>query len=492
MKLIRCHESHFGIWGFGIWDFDFVMPTSDRLTLLQNFGRSIKSAAYIYRPTHTEHVAEIFSLATDREFKIGVRGSGRSYGDASLNAGGIILDLRRMNRIIEWGPESGVIKVEPGVTIQQIWQYTLEDGWWMPVVPGTMFPTIGGCLAMNIHGKNNYVAGPIGEHVLEFEALLPTDELITCSPQRNADLFYAMIGGAGVLGVFTSITLQMKRIHSGNVWVDAWAAPTLRAMMNDFEPIKGESDYLVGWVDGTHSRGRGQIHRATYLHGDEDHEPTQTLSVEYQTLPDTFFGVVPKSLLWRFMRPFMSDLGTTLVNTAKYYHARLFEHRKRYVQSLVAFNFLLDYVPNWEKSYGSGGLIQYQSFIPREQAHDAFVEMLRLCQKRGLPTYLGVLKRHRPDQFLLTHAVDGYSLAMDFPAKEGNRIDLQKLADDMNEIVLSAGGRFYFAKDSTLNAKVVKRYLGEDTMDRFRKLKARCDPDGLLETELYRRLLSEG
>jgi hypothetical protein len=301
-----------------------------------------------------------------------------------------------------------------------------------------------------------------------------------------------MIGGAGVLGVFTSITLQMKKIYSGNVWVDAWSVPNLRVMMDDFEPIKGESDYLVGWVDGTHPRGRGQIHRATYLHGGEDHEPTQTLNVEFQTLPDTFFGVLPKSLLWRFMRPFMNDLGTTLVNTAKYYHARLFEHRQRYIQSLVAFNFLLDYVPNWEKSYGSGGLIQYQSFIPREQAREAFVEMLRLCQKRGLPTYLSVLKRHRPDPFLLTHAVDGYSLAMDFPAKESHRLGLQKLADDMNEIVLSAGGRFYFAKDSTLNANVVKRYLGEDTLDRFRKLKARCDPDGLLETELYRRLLSEG
>jgi FAD/FMN-containing dehydrogenase len=464
------------------------MPTIDRLTYLQNYGRSLKSAAYLYRPTHTEHIAEIFSLAVEEGFKIGLRGSGLSYGDASLNAGGIILDLRRMNRVIEWGPESGVIKVEPGVTIQQIWQYTLEDGWWLPVVPGTMFPTVGGCLAMNIHGKNNYVAGPIGEHVLEFEALLPTDELVTCSPYKNADLFYAMIGGVGVLGVFTSITLQMKKIHSGNVWVNAWAVPNLRTMMDDFEPIKGESDYLVGWVDGTHSQGRGQIHRATYLHEGDDHEPAQTLSVEYQTLPDTFFGLLPKSLMWRLMRPFMTNVGATLVNTGKYVASRTLEHRKRYIQSLVGFNFLLDYIPNLQKSYGSGGLIQYQSFIPRERAHDTFSQMLRLCQKRGMPTYLGVLKRHRPDKFLLTHAVDGYSLAMDFPVRNGIHHKLQKLADDMNEIVLDAGGRFYFAKDITLKPDTVKRFLGDETLNCFHKLKTRCDPNSLLETELYRRL----
>ncbi|MGQ0601147.1 MAG: FAD-binding oxidoreductase [Anaerolineales bacterium] len=398
-----------------------------------------------------------------------------------------------MNRILEWNPHTGIIRVEPGVTIQQLWQYTLEDGWWPPVVSGTQFPTLGGALAMNIHGKNNWHAGTLGEHVLVFTALLPTGEEITCTPTHNADLFHALISSAGLLGVFTSITLKLKRIYSGDVRVHAWSVQSLGEMLHDLDHYKADHDYIVGWLDGTagdRHLGRGQIHGADYLRAGEDPQPGRSLRREYQTLPDTFFGVVPKSALWFFMQPFMNRAGTTLINNAKYYFSRLTEQQIHYAQSLVAFNFLLDYVPNWERSYGPGGLIQYQSFLPLATAHDAWSEMLTLCQRRGLPTSLAVTKRHRPDKFLFTHAVDGFSLAMDFKVTRAQGARVQALSNELNGIVLQAGGRFYFAKDSTLRPEVAARYLGEATLRRFRELKQRCDPRGWLQTDLYRRALA--
>ena len=120
-----------------------------------------------------------------------------------------------MNRILQWNPESGVVQVEPGVTLQQLWQYVLEDGWWPPVVTGTMKTTMGGCAGMNVHGKNGWQAGPIGDHILEFEMMQPSGETIRCSREQHADLFQAAIGGFGMLGCFTSLTLQMKRVYSG-------------------------------------------------------------------------------------------------------------------------------------------------------------------------------------------------------------------------------------------------------------------------------------
>lgn len=467
-------------------------PSIDRLTTVENYGHSLSSPAYVYRPTHAEQIAELLHTAAARGLTIGLRGSGKSYGDASMNGGQIVMDLRRMNRVLAWNPETGVIKVEPGVTIQQLWQYVIEDGWWPPVVSGTMFPTLAGALAMNIHGKNNFRAGPLGEHVLEFTALLPNGEVVTCTP-HTPDLFYSIISGIGVLGVFTSITLQMKKIYSGLVRVDAWASPNLKAMMDGFEPVKGQADYLVGWVDGITggSRlGQGQTHAAYYLHEGEDAAPAQTLSVNSQVLPDTIAGIFPKSILYRFMQPFYNPLGMPLVNTGKYISARFLEHNHEFIQSLVAFNFLLDYVPNWERVYGRGGLIQYQTFIPKDHALDTFTEILRLTQKRGMPNYLSVMKRHRPDKFLLSHAVDGYSMAMDFKVTNGNRVRLKQMCDDLSEIVLAAGGRFYLAKDSMLNAEQARRYLGEETVQRFKAIKQRVDPQQVLQTEMYRRVFA--
>jgi decaprenylphospho-beta-D-ribofuranose 2-oxidase len=178
-------------------------------------------------------------------------------------------------------------------------------------------------------------------------------------------------------------------------------------------------------------------------------------------------------------------LGWGAVNTAKYISSL---RRHTFRQSHAAFHFLLDYVPNWELAYGGGGLIQYQSFLPKETAEAAWGEMLSLSLKRGLLSYLGVTKRHRPDRFLLSHAVDGFSLALDFKVTNGNRAPLRKMLQEFDRIVLDAGGRFYFAKNSETSAESTRRFLGEKTVAEFKKLKRRCDPDGLLESDLYRRV----
>jgi FAD/FMN-containing dehydrogenase len=351
-----------------------------------------------------------------------------------------------------------------------------------------MKTTLGGCLSANIHGKNNFQAGPIGEHVIEFTAMLPTGALVTGSPKKNGDLFYSMISGLGMLGVFTSVTLKMKRIHSGLIAVDAWPVPNLRGQLSSLREGAPHYDYIVGWLD-TFARGkslgRGQIHAARNLKEGEDPNAQETLKLSYQHLPDRLFGMMPKSLLHYLMSPFVNNIGWRMVNFFKYVTA-LRKHSFR--QSHAEFHFLLDYVPGWERSFGRGGLIQYQSFIPEEAAEDAWREIIELSHKNGLPSYLGVTKRHRPDKFLLTHAVDGFSLAMDFKVSDKNRTGLSAMLQEFDRFVLNAGGRFYFAKNSETNAETTRAFLGDDVVTRFRKLKKRCDPNGLLESDLYRRI----
>ncbi len=463
-----------------------------RLARLENFGHSLRAPAYVYRPTHIEQLLELFELSGRQGVSIALRGAGRSYGDVAINSGQIVLELDGLNKILDWASTSGRIRVEPGVTIEQLWKHVLADGWWPPVVPGTMFPTLGGCLAANIHGKNNWHAGPLGEHIVEFEALLTTGKNIKCSPSQNSEMFYAMIGGMGLLGIFTSITLQLKKIYSGDLMVTATTQPNFVGMLQVVDENR-EADYVVGWVDctvGGRRLGRGQLHVARYLESGEDTDPAGTLAPNHQVLPAKFFGLVPKAILPQFMAPFTNNLGTWAVNMAKYATNATIGNNKTVRQSLVAFNFLLDYIPNWERIYGGGGLIQYQSFLPKETAASTYLEMLHLCQRRRLPSYLGVLKRHRPDKFLLSHALDGYSLALDFRVTDSNRKRLLALAADLDQIALTAGGRFYFAKDSTLNAKSVQRYLGTEAIGKFKKLKNEVDPDNILQSDLYRRCFS--
>lgn len=455
---------------------------------LDNFGHSLKATCYRLRATKTEDIYEAFQLAKKLGLTVTARGTGLSYNDVSLNGGGIALDMSGMDKILEWDPASGVVRSEAGVTLEQLWKRVEPDGWWPPVVSGTMRTTLGGCLAANIHGKNNYQVGPIGEHVVEFTAMLPSGALVTCTPKKNADLFHAMISGLGMLGIFTTITMKMKRIHSGLISVDAWHVPDLHRQLSGLLEHAPDHDYIVGWLDTTaqgRSLGRGQIHAARNLREGEDPNAQETMNLSHQHLPDRLFGVMPKKLLHYFMNPFLNNLGVRAINTAKYISA-LRDHTFR--QSHAEYHFLLDYVPDWERSFGRGGLIQYQSFLPKETAEDAWRAMLELSHRRGLPSYLGVTKRHRPDKFLLTHAVDGFSLAMDFKVTDKNRARLYALLQEFDRIALSGGGRFYFAKNSETSAESARAFLGDEVIAKFRKLKNRCDPNGLLESDLYRRI----
>jgi FAD/FMN-containing dehydrogenase len=465
-------------------------PRGERRTV-QGWGRAVAAEAEVVVARSADEVRATFLRAREEGRTVCLRGAGCSYGDAAINRDGVVLDLSQMNRILGFDPSTGVATVEPGVTIRDLWRHSLPHGWWPPVVPGTMFATLGGCVAMNIHGKNSYAVGTIGEHVESVALLTPSGETIECSRERRPDLFKSAVGGFGMLGCFVRITIRLKRVPGGRLVVRAFAPRSLPEVVELFERQKADSDYLVGWLDGfaTGARlGRGILHRGDYAGPDEDPDAVDTYVVESQHLPPRVLGLVPRSWARWMLRPFINDLGMLWINRLKDVLGRLETKRRPHFQSHAAFAFLLDYVPEWRRAYGPGGLIQYQSFIPAAHAVRVHSEMIRRAQAAGHVPYLLVYKRHRADSWNLTHAVDGFSMAMDFKVTRANRESLWRLCNSFDELVLESGGRFYFAKDATLTRSAAARAFPAAEIDAFKACKAEVDPAGLLQSDLYRRL----
>lgn len=463
---------------------------------VEGWGMSVGHLGRVLYPRSVEEIVAACDLARREHVSLGLRGGGYSYGDASINSGGHVLDLSRMQRVLSWDPTEGVADLEAGVTIEQLWKRILPDGWWPAVVPGTMFPTVGGVAAMNVHGKNNFKVGPFGDNTLELDLVLPSGEVRTCDRERNADLFHAVIGGFGMLGTISRVKVRAKRVHSGELTVRAISVRNLSEAMEVMEARRRRADYLVGWIDcfGTSEQlGRGVIHDARQLEPGVDPEPRRTLSVAHQELPHSILGF-PKSQLWRILRLFNNESGMRLVNALKFHAGRLQGLGEPERWTHAAFSFLLDYMPNWKWSYGRRGrrgLIQFQVFVPDAAALEVLGGLIAEGQSAGFVAYLGVLKRHRPDPFLLTHAVDGWSLALDFKVSPANRAALWTFARRMTDRVLEAGGRFYFAKDAVLRHADVARFLPEENLRAFRALKRELDPEHLLQTDLSRRVMGD-
>ena len=456
--------------------------------VLDGFGGSLRSLSRSVAPATVDELAAVFVAARAEGLQVSFRGAGRSYGDASLNTGGLSVDGRAMRRILSFDRERGILEAEGGVSIAEVWRHTLPQGWWPAVVPGTMFPTLAGSVAMNIHGKNCFKVGPFGNHVLELDLLTASGERLALSRERDAERFRSVIGGLGLLGAVTRVKMQLKHVDTGQLRVRPLVAKTLAHMFDTFVERIPDSDYLVGWVDCFASGpvlGRGLVHQAQHLSLAEDPRGAETLALSRQDLPGSIMGV-PKSLLWMFMKPFANDAGTRFVNSVKYSLPERVGKNGTYRDSHAGFAFLLDYVPNWRLMYGEAGFIQVQLFVPDANAREAFAEALRLCQRRGVISYLGVFKRHRPDEFLLSHGLDGWSLALDFKVpRDAKR--LWDTAEELTKLVLEAGGTYYPAKDQVVDAASFARAFG-DRLVRFRDLRRQLDPGGLFANDQARRL----
>jgi len=465
--------------------------------LVEGWGMVVAAPSRVLRPRSVDEIRACYQLARHDGVPLGLRGTGNSYGDAAINARGHVLDIARMDRILRWDRETGIAELEPGVTLQRLWRRILPDGWWPRVVPGTMFPTVAGALAMNVHGKNNHVAGSFGDACLQFDIVLPSGEVRTASRDRDPDLFHAAIGGFGMLGCFSRIVLATHRVHSGKLRVEALRGRDLREVMDLMESRRATADHLVGWIDGFpdgERSGRGLVHAARYLEPGEDGEPEESLRVGYQERPTSLLGF-PKADLWRLLRLLNNDPGMRLANAARYLAGCATAAQNPRLVSLAAVAFPLDHVPNWKFAYGTEpgrrGLIQFQSFLPRATAHATWLELLARCRGERLVPYLAVVKLHRQDPFWMTHAVDGFSLALDFKLTPANRARLFAHGRGLAETVIAAGGRFYFAKDLVLGPDAVARFLPPEDLQRFLALKRRLDPEGLLQTDLSRRVLGK-
>jgi len=468
------------------------MALSSRLEWVEGWGMAVGAPGYVFRPHEASGVAEALETAQSEGIPVALRGAGCSYGDAALGAESVVLDLSGLDRILRWDPHTGIVDVEPGVSLRDLWRMAIADGWWPPVVTGTMEPTIGGALAMNVHGKNNWSRGTIGEHCTEFDLALPGGGSLTISQDADSEVFHSVVGSFGQLGIITRARLQLKKIRSGLVEVRAVAAPDLETMLRLTDEAKDQWEYVVGWIDAFargKSLGRGLLHFARHLEEGEDAEPGFHLTTAAQDLPSTLFGVVPKAQMWRMLKPLTNRPGMQGINLAKYISGSTIGNNTTYRQSLAAFSFLLDYVPNWKRVYLPGGLIQHQSFVPKNRAEEVFRNQLEVCQEHRMPSFLAVLKRHRPDPFLMSHAVDGFSLALDFPVTRARRADLWTMVRELASPVVDAGGRFYPAKDAALPGDLYRETFRDGQLDQFAALKAELDPGHVLRTALAERLL---
>jgi len=167
--------------------------------------------------TTTEQISAILKLANRERFPVTARGAGTSLaGLAVPQQGGVVLDLGRMNKIIEISIEDRLAVVQPGVVYADLEKALKPYGFFFPPDPASgSVSTLGGNVACNAGGIKGAKYGTTKDYVLALEVVLPDGRVLhtgsKCMKSASGyDVTKLFVGSEGTLGVITQITLKIN------------------------------------------------------------------------------------------------------------------------------------------------------------------------------------------------------------------------------------------------------------------------------------------
>ncbi len=432
--------------------------------LLTGWGRTAPSVADVITPTSESDIAT--HLATSH--RVLARGLGRSYGDAAQLGGGLVLNNRGLDLISELDTDSGVVTVGAGVSIDELLTAFVPRGFFVPVTPGTRHVTIGGAIAADVHGKNHHVDGSISHHVRSMRIVTPSGPL-TVSRENDPELFWATVGGMGLTGIITEATIQLLPIDDDRIVVDTERFSDLAAVMDAMSSRDHEYRYSVAWVDCM-ANGRAVLTRGRHATANDVTDPQLR-------------APRPARLVVPFTAPnlALNALSVRLFNEAVYRVAP--KKRDGQLRPYWSYFHPLDAVREWNRMYGRRGLVQYQFVVPDRRA-DAIERAISRLSDEAVPSFLAVLKRFGPgNESPLSFPVAGWTLALDMPVGDER---LPDVLDELDELVIDAGGRVYLAKDARLDRETFAAMYPRASA--FQSVKVRVDPNGILTSDLAERV----
>jgi decaprenylphospho-beta-D-ribofuranose 2-oxidase len=468
-------------------------PDFMRWEELRSLVGSIRTRSLVARPMTVDQCREALAYSRRNDMTVCVRGAGRTYGDLALNDGHVLLDMSGMNRILGFDEDAAQVSVQSGTRLIDIYQHVHHRRLFLGASPTESHSSVAGAISANVNGKEGWHNGSFAHQVVGLKLLLADGEILDID--RSHELFNAVVGGIGLLGVILEATLQLKPVPSPYVRVDRIPASNVDALLETMTEVEKSYDAAVVWIDA-YARGsrigRSVIHAAKWLERDDTEAERKTvLEAGYQRLEKhRRFGLALHekvgpvlSLMLQAQRLMMHTF-----NRLYYAMSRATYRAGRSSNSELFLRFAFEAsftVPPAHLVCGPRGYTVQLTF-PRADARAAIVELLEICQASPCPPVTTILRAHKADDCLISFSEDGYSLNFEFHPKRRHEAASRAAIDRLIDATVRRGGKIHLAKDQVLRPEQFHRVY-----PRYRELleiKRRLDPEGLFTSDLARRV----
>src|SRR3989442_5216500 len=171
---------------------------------------------FVALPQTTEEVAALVKLSDESLLQITPRGGGTGWCGGSVpNRGGVLIDMRKMNRILALDSDGRTVTTEAGVTWKDLEDFVESKGFALPFVPtNAVGSTVGGAINSGSTGFGGLRGGRLRDVIANLEVVLPDGKLLTTAPNADAggqlaDLTSLFLGAEGTLGIITKATIRV-------------------------------------------------------------------------------------------------------------------------------------------------------------------------------------------------------------------------------------------------------------------------------------------
>lgn len=382
------------------------------------------------RPDRYRDLFEVLS----RPASVIPRGAGLSYCCASAGEGVVAVSSLLFDRVLAFDRGSGVIMVEPGLRVGTLHDVAVAAGWYPPVLPGHPRITVGGCVGFDVHGKSGAC---FRDSVRELTVFHPEWGEVRCSPQDQPELFDLTVGGFGLTGFVTSVTLQLVPLAGGGLERHRLPVANLVAAIETIERCEGTHCFVYSWNDLTRNGqdfGRGIVYAESFTSegaagSDQDHDLT----------PESRRALGP---------PWLNRLTIGAAN-------RIYDSVERLRGSarldLRQGSFPIQGRELYFQLLGRRGFREYQMLVPRCRFETVAEGIEAAIHDSGARCTLGSLKLLDASPGMLRFAGKGVAVALDVGV--GETADRLFLA--LDRVVQRVGGIVNLAKDSRLTASAV-------------------------------------
>ncbi len=446
------------------------MASFGNKTTLAGWGANLRAECFLTQPQFSSDVAP----RLDRGGTI-ARGLGRSYGDCAINADGQVIETTGLNRLLGFDERSGVLTCEAGTSLESIIETFAPRGWFPMITPGTKFVTVAGCIANDVHGKAHHAQGCFSNCVDSMTVLLASGDVVTASRTENPDLFWATLGGMGLLGFILTATIRLRRIETTYFHQKSIRANDLESMMAALDAHDHTFPYSVATLDVLATGAR--LGRGVLTVG--DHAKLIDLPPRLAANPLQVSGPPKVTVPFELPEFTLNPLSIRVVNAV----IQRIQASAAPLGHYEAFFYPLDKISEWNRGYGRRGFTQYQFVIPFDNGLAEMRKILTAILSSGELPFLNVLKRlGKESGGILSFPREGYTFAIDFPIRENTPALLRRL----DAMVIDAGGRIYLGKDSYTDAATFRTMYPE--VKGWLETKAKFDPDHVFTSNLGRRV----